>query len=70
MDKNVSEVFWSAVPTHQFLLVDKIHSGVLSKHFPFAKNDVSKRVVMQMISGGEEVSIIWEGLQWSGSGCN
>ena len=58
MDQHVSEVWGSAVPTHQFLLVDKVHSGVSSKHFPVGKNDVYKRVVMRMISDDQEDSVI------------
>ena len=42
MDQNISEVLGSAVPAHQFLLVDGICSMVSSKQFPVVEKDVSE----------------------------
>ena len=54
MDQCFAEVFGSAVPTHQFLVVDEICSWVSSKHFPVVENDVSEGVVMRVVGGDEE----------------
>ena len=57
-DQSSSEVFGSAVPAHQFLLVDEICSRVSSNHFPVAENDVSEGVVMWVVSGDEKDFVI------------
>ena len=54
----ISEVFESAVPTHQFRVVDEGHDWTKSKNFPIGENDVAKGLIMFMIGSDEEHPII------------
>ena len=58
MDQCFSEVLGSAVPAHQFLLVDEVCSWVTTKHFPVEENNVSEGVGMWVVSGDEEDFVI------------
>ena len=58
MDQGIFEDVVSAVPTHQFRIVNKDCSQALSQHFPIDEYDNPKRLIMWMIGRDEESPII------------